>query len=247
VRDAVGQQVRDALLADAVLRHLDGADAGVGGVGLGPGGHAAVLQAVAAADDGLEVRDRGAVCAGLGLLARERGEGVGDEDAGGGAQAVVVQEQVAQGCVLGEEVDEGRDRVEAEGVVREVDRVQVGQREQRGEEEGQRGRDLGEEARREDVGEVGGLGPRASVIVGGGWQIAMKERLRRTLRLFLVSRTLARASLASTPSVLPRNLTSSTCSLSIRALMCGSMSSAVVSLRPLPSREKILEEDMMCG
>jgi hypothetical protein len=73
--------------------------------------------------------------------------------------------------VLGEEVDEGRDRVEAEGVVREVDRVQVGQREQRGEEEGQRGRDLGEKARREDVGEVGDLGPRASVIVGAGGRL----------------------------------------------------------------------------
>jgi hypothetical protein len=59
--------------------------------------------------------------------------------------------------VLGEEVDEGRDGVEAEGVVGEVDGVELGEREQRGEEVRQRGRDLGEKTRREDVGEVGDL------------------------------------------------------------------------------------------
>lgn len=149
--------MRDALGADPVLHHLDGLDACVGGVRLGPGGHAAVLEAVAAADDGLEVGHVVAFFAGGVFLRGEGGEGIGDEDAGGGAEAVVVEDEVAEGDVLGEEVDEGRLGVEAEGVVGEVDGVEVGQREEGGEEGGERLRDLGEEAAREDVGEVGNL------------------------------------------------------------------------------------------
>ena len=47
------------------------------------------------------------------------------------------------------------------------------------------------------------------------------------------------------PSVLPRNLTSSTASFSFNALICGSISSAVVSFRPLPSRENSLSVDIV--
>ena len=47
------------------------------------------------------------------------------------------------------------------------------------------------------------------------------------------------------PSVLPRKRTSSTSSLSLSPWMCGAMSSAVSSLRLLPSSEKILESDMV--
>jgi hypothetical protein len=79
--------------------------------------------------------------------------------------------------------------------------------------------------------------------------MSMKRRRRRehkrTLRLFLVSRTFAKASQASMPSVLPKNLTSSTASFSFNALICGSMSSAVVSFRPLPSRENSLSVDIV--
>ena len=69
--------------------------------------------------------------------------------------------------MLGEEVDEGRLGVEAEGVVGEVDGVEVGEGEERGEEGGERLRDLGEETAGEDVGEVGDLGAKVSV---RGWE-----------------------------------------------------------------------------
>ena len=48
-----------------------------------------------------------------------------EEDARRGAHAVVVEVEEAQGRVRGEEVDEGRDGVQAEGVVAEVDGLQV--------------------------------------------------------------------------------------------------------------------------
>ena len=128
------------------------------GEGLGPRGHAAVFEAVAAADDGFEVgHGGGARGAGGGFLGGEGGEGVGDEDACGGAEAVVVEDEVAEGDMLGEEVDEGGLRVEAKGVVGEVDGIEVGEGEERGEEGGEGLRNLREEAAREDVGEVGDL------------------------------------------------------------------------------------------
>lgn len=158
VGEAVGQDVRDALCADAVLHHLDLLDARVGGERLGPRRHAAVLEAVAAADDGFEVgHGGGAGGAGGGFLGGEGGEGVGDEDARGGAEPVVVQDEVAEGDMLGEEVDERGLRVEAEGVVGEVDGVEVREGEEGGEEGGEGLWDLREEAAREDVGEVGDL------------------------------------------------------------------------------------------
>jgi hypothetical protein len=64
---------------------------------------------------------------------------------------------------------------------------------------------------------------------------------KNTFKLFLVSRTFASASQASIPSVLPKNLTSSTSLFSFRAWIWGSISSAVVSFRPLPSSEKSLD------
>jgi hypothetical protein len=56
--------------------------------------------------------------------------------------------------VLGEELYEGRLGVEAEGVVGEVDGVKVWEREQRRKEVGEGGWYFGEQASREDVGEV---------------------------------------------------------------------------------------------
>ena len=57
--------------------------------------------------------------------------------------------------MLGEEIDEGADGVEAEGVVAQIDGVQVWALEEGGEEGGEGGWDLGEEAGGEDVGEFG--------------------------------------------------------------------------------------------
>lgn len=124
-----------------------------------PRGHAAAFEPIAAADDRLQVRHRALWIfpPRIFFLGREGGECVGDQGAGVGAEAVVVEDEVLEGHVLAEEIDEGRLGVEAEGVVAEVDGVQVLQGEERGEEGGEGGGDLGEEARGENVGEVGGL------------------------------------------------------------------------------------------
>ena len=68
-----------------------------------------------------------------------------------------------------------------------------------------------------------------------------------TFSVFLPSRILASASLAPMPSVLPSSRISSTALLLRSSAMCGSTSSAVVSLRPLPSSEKTAGPDMACG
>jgi hypothetical protein len=56
-----------------------------------------------------------------------------------------------------EEGDQGRLRVETEGVVVEVDCVELRKIEDRGEERGKRFGDLAEKAAGEDVGKVGNL------------------------------------------------------------------------------------------
>jgi hypothetical protein len=58
------------------------------------------------------------------------GERIGDEDTGCRAETVVVQVEVAEGGVLAEEVDEWGYGVQTEGVVGEVDGVEVWQREE---------------------------------------------------------------------------------------------------------------------
>ena len=151
------QQGSDSFLPDAVLHHLDHAHVLVGCVCLGPGRHAAGLQSVAAADDGLEVRDILALRAGFLFAGGELLQGLGDEGAGGGAEAVVVEVEVAEGHVLAEERAERLDGVEAEGVVVQVDRVQLLALEEGSEEGVERRGDLGQQAAGEDVGEVGVL------------------------------------------------------------------------------------------
>ena len=94
-------------------------------VGLGPGVHGAVLEAVAPADDRLEVGDLLAGLARLLLLRVELGEGVGDEDTAVRAEAIVVEVEVLQRDVLGEELDERRVGVDAEGVVAQVDGAEL--------------------------------------------------------------------------------------------------------------------------
>ena len=114
----------------------------------------AVLQAVAPADNRPQVRLDGWVFGeGLG----EAGEGVCDDGAAGGAEAVVVELEDAEGARGGEEGDEGVDGAPAEGVVREVDLDERGLADERVADRGERGRDLGDEAAGEDVGEVGNL------------------------------------------------------------------------------------------
>lgn len=59
--------------------------------------------------------------------------------------------------MLSEEGLEGRNGVEAEGIVGEVDGVKFWESESGSKKVSQGGRDLGEQARGEDVGEVGNL------------------------------------------------------------------------------------------
>jgi hypothetical protein len=105
--------------------------------------------------------------------------------------------------VLREEVDERGYGVEAERIVGEIDGVELREGEERGDEVGERGWDLREETRREDVGKVCDLAVCQSLLMVGAGHL-------HTFRFFLVLRTWASASLASTPKVLPKNLTSST-------------------------------------
>lgn len=144
----------------------------------------------------------------------------------------------------GKKVDEWRDSVQAKGVIGKVDSVKDGQGKESVDEVGQRGRDLREKTGCEDICEVGDLN--IMVLVMKGCCLVRRMNLF-TLRVFLVSSTFASASLASMPKVLPRNLTSSTWSLSLSAWICGSMSWAVVSLRPLPSREKTFDPAILFG
>jgi hypothetical protein len=74
-----------------------------------------------------------------------------------GTEAVVVEVEVAQRDVRGEEGDEGCLHVQAEGIVIEIDSVQIRKLEKGSEEGGEGGGDFGEEAAGEDVGEVGDL------------------------------------------------------------------------------------------
>ena len=68
VVQALADEVRDTLLADAILDHLDLLDLVVQAEGLGPRRHAAVLEAVAPADDRLQVGHLLAILAGGFLL-----------------------------------------------------------------------------------------------------------------------------------------------------------------------------------
>ena len=63
----------------------------------------------------------------------------------------------------------------------------------------------------------------------------------------LVLSTSPRVSQAGAPNVLPPKWISVTVSEAMRGLRWGSMSSAVSSLRDLPDREKMLEDDMLPG
>jgi hypothetical protein len=102
------------------------------GICLRPCGHAAVLEAVAAADDGLEVWDVFALLLSGLLLLGERSEGIRNKDSSGRTEPVVVKDQVAEGYVLGEEVYQGCLGVQPESIVGEVDGVELRKREERG-------------------------------------------------------------------------------------------------------------------
>lgn len=123
----------------------------------GPCEHRAGLQAVATTDDGLEVWDGLALLASGDFLLVQRGERIGDHDTGVWAEAVVVEVEVLEWDMRGEEGDEWCLHVETKSIVVQVDGVEVWKLKESSE-EGRKGSwDLGEEATGEDVGKVGDL------------------------------------------------------------------------------------------
>lgn len=87
----------------------------------------------------------------------EFGQSVGNQNTGMGTQAVVVQIQVLERDVCGEEGNKGRLGVEAECIVVEVYRVQLGEVKDGGEERGKGLGDLVEQTAGENIGKVGNL------------------------------------------------------------------------------------------
>lgn len=173
------------------------------------------------------------------------GQGVGDQNASMRPQAIVVKVQVLQGDMLGEECNQGRLGVQAESIVVQVYRAEVGQVKYRGKQGGQRLGDFAEQAAGEDIGKVCDLNARIyrsqrgrermrqAELMKGGWE-------SRTCSDFLVAKTSPRRLQAPIPRVLPSNLTSSTSSMAFRSPIWASKSSAVSSFKPFPSREKTL-------
>jgi hypothetical protein len=102
--------------------------------------------------------------------------------------------------------------------------------------------DLIQKAAGEYISEIGNL---ELEYVRGLACLSYRCQNRLTWRVFFASRTLASASQASTPSVLPSSRISSTSCMVLRSMMWGSKSAAVSSFRPLPSKEKILVDVAM--
>lgn len=75
--------------------------------GFAPRCHATAFQPVAPTDDCFQRRYVSTLFAGLILASCECGEGVGDEDAGSGAEAVVVEHEMFERNMFGEKVDQG--------------------------------------------------------------------------------------------------------------------------------------------
>lgn len=78
VVETLAQKMRDTLLSDTVLHHLDLLNLVVKAVGLSPGRHTTILESVSAADDGLEVRDLLSLLSGGLLLGMKLGQGIGN-------------------------------------------------------------------------------------------------------------------------------------------------------------------------
>jgi hypothetical protein len=173
------------------------------------------------------------------------GERIGDERAGVGAEAVVVEVEMLQRRVAREEGQDRLDGVAAKGVVIEVDRPEVFEADQRVEKRRDCRRNLGKEAAGVDVGEVGFLpGGRmsASAVAGGQGKRRPRGTRALTLSVFFSERTWPSLWHAPMPSVLPRNLTSSTSVDEISGPMWASRSSAESSFRLWLASEKSLED-----
>jgi len=154
VLQPVREQRLDPFLPNPVLHHPHRLDPLVRSEGFRPGNHGTVLQPITAANDGFQRR---VGCFRFRFLDLELRDGVRDGGARGGAEAVVVQDQVLEREMRGEEGDEWRFGQETEGVVREVDRGEAGEVKEGGEEVGEGGRDFFLEAAGVDVCEVGVL------------------------------------------------------------------------------------------
>lgn len=118
------------------------------------------------------------------------------------AETVVVEVEVLEWDVRGEEGDEWCLHVETESIVVQVNGVEVWKLKESSEEGRKGGWDLGEEATGEDVGEVGDLKVEMLVNASSSWAHSCRVR-KHTWRDFFVFNTSARAAAASIPIVFP--------------------------------------------
>ena len=177
VRGEPARERGDARHADAVLRHAHLLERAVRLERGRPRLGGAVLETVAPADDRAQVRLHfgfRVFCTGVrGEGVGEASEGVGDDGAACGAETVVVELEDAKGARGREEGHERVDGAPAEGVIREVDLDERGLADERVADRGECGRDLGDEAAGEDVGEVSNLrmwGARGQI-----WEVGARD------------------------------------------------------------------------
>ena len=143
----------DPFHSDTVLRESNDGEESMLSEGFGEEVGGSVLESVSTADDGSEA---GGLTFGFG---GESGleESFGDDVSSCWTETVVVEDEVGEGEVGGEEGDDGFGASTSKGVVREVDGFQRGGVGERVTESGQSIWDLGNESTGEDVCEVGDL------------------------------------------------------------------------------------------
>jgi len=121
---AVCKKMRDALLANTILHHFNFLDAGVQTVSLCPRCHTAIFESIAPTDDSLEVGDFLSCFSCFFLLRVQSRERICNQDSGVWPKSVVIEDEMLEGHMRGEESHEGSLGVETESVVIEVYRVE---------------------------------------------------------------------------------------------------------------------------
>src|SRR5450756_1219415 len=121
---AVCKKMRDALLSNTVLHHLDLLDTSVQTICLRPCCHTAIFESIAAADHRLEVRNFLSFFPRLLFLDVQSRESICNQDTGVRPKSVVIEDEMLKGHVRREEGDQGSLGVQTEGIIVEIDGVQ---------------------------------------------------------------------------------------------------------------------------